>query len=128
MWLFLKSMLMQWAILKLLLKSLGGLGILVPLAFLLKLIGVKLIAILGVLALPVLIVLAIIGLPFILVFVMGGVLLALVAAALSFGLMALKIIIPIAIIVWLCGVLIGPRGDKPGGKGGTTGTTGEKPA
>ncbi len=126
MWLFLKSMLMQWAILKLLLKSLGGLGILVPLAFLLKLIGVKVLGILGVLALPVLIVLAIIGLPFILVLLMGGLLLALVAGALSFGLMALKVIVPIAIIIWLVGVLVCPRGDKPGG--GKTSTPGEKPA
>ena len=72
MWTFLKGLLVQWAILKLLLKSLGSLGILVPLAFLLKLIGLKLIAVLGILALPLLIVLAIIGLPFILVFLMGG--------------------------------------------------------
>ena len=116
MWTFLKGLLVQWAILKLLLKSLGSLGILVPLAFLLKLIGLKLIAVLGILALPLLIVLAIIGLPFILVFLMGGFLLALVAGALSLGIMVLKIVLPIAIVFWLLSWLFGKRrGDKPGG-------------
>ena len=117
MWTFLKGLLVQWAILKLLLKSLGSLGILVPLAFILKLLGLKLIAVLGVLALPVLLILAIIGLPFILVFLMGGLLLALVAGALSLGIMVLKIVLPIAIVFWLLSWLFGKgrRGDKPGG-------------
>ena len=116
MWTFLKGLLVQWAIIKLLLKSLGSLGILVPLAFLLKLLGLKLIAVLGILALPVLLVLAIIGLPFILVFLMGGFLLALVAGALSLGIMVLKIVLPIAIVFWMLSWLFGKkRGDKPGG-------------
>jgi hypothetical protein len=124
MWTFLKGLLVQWAILKLLLKSLGSLGILVPLAFLLKLIGLKVIAVLGILALPLFIVLAIIGLPLILVFLMGGVLLALVAGALSLGVLVLKIVLPIAIVYWLLSWMFGKkRGDRPGGTSTAEGAT-----
>jgi hypothetical protein len=120
MWTLLKSLLTKWAIIKLILKGFGSLGILVPIAFVLKMIGLPVLIVLAVLALPVLIVLAIIGLPFILVFMVGGVLLAMISGALAIGMMALKIIIPIALVVLLVRWLM-PKFDAPP-------KTGEDPA
>ena len=99
MWAILKSLLTKLAIWKLLLKSLGSLAWLVPVAFLLKAIGLPALILLGVLALPLLLVLLVLGLPIILVFLMGGFLLSITMAVLSIGLVALKMAIPIA-IVW----------------------------
>src|SRR5687768_2867620 len=101
MWALIKGLLLKWAMLKWLLKSLGSLGILVPIALLLKTVGLPLLMVLGVLALPILIMLALFGMPFILVFLIGGALLAILSAVLSFGLLALKIIVPIVLLIWL---------------------------
>src|SRR4029079_18002965 len=101
MWTLIKGLLLKWAMLKWLLKSLGSLGILVPIAFVLKMVGLPVLMVLAVLALPILIMLALFGMPFILVFMLGGALLAILSAVLSFGLMALKIVLPIVLVVWL---------------------------
>jgi hypothetical protein len=101
MWAILKSLLLKWSLFKLLLKSLGSLAWLIPVAFILKAIGLPALMMLGVLALPLLFVLAIIGLPIILVVVMGGGLLMLTFWIVSLGLMALKIALPIIIVVWI---------------------------
>ncbi len=67
MWVLLKSLLAKWAILKLVLKAFGSLGWLLPLALLLKAIGLPFLIVLALLALPLILVLAIIGLPLLLV-------------------------------------------------------------
>src|SRR5215216_1070700 len=121
MWTLIKGLLVKAALLKWLLKTLGSLGILVPIAFVLKLVGLPVLMVLGVLALPILIMLALFGMPFILVFLLGGALLAILSAALSFGLLALKIIVPIVLLVWLLRWVMGWNGSKP--DGGTTSTT-----
>ena len=54
MWTLIKSLLLKWALLKWLLKSLGSLGILVPIAFVLKMVGLPVLMVLAVLALPIL--------------------------------------------------------------------------
>jgi hypothetical protein len=72
MWTLIKGLLLKWAMLKWLLKSLGSLGILVPIAFVLKMIGLPVLMVLAVLALPVLLMLALFGMPFILVFLPFG--------------------------------------------------------
>lgn len=101
MWALISSLLAKYALLKLILKTLGSLGWLVPLAFVLKLVGLPILIILAVLAAPLLIVLAIIGLPIMFVLVIGGLLLAGLFAMLSIGFAVLKIAIPIILIYWL---------------------------
>ena len=113
MWTLIKGLLLKWAMLRWLLKSLGSLGILVPIAFVLKMVGLPVLIVLAVLALPILFMLALFGMPFILVFLFGGALLAILSAVLSFGLMALKIVLPIVLVVWLVRWLMGWNGSKP---------------
>lgn len=96
MWTLIKGLLLNW-----LLKSLGSLGLWVPIAFILKMVGLPILMVIGVLALPVLIMLALFGMPFLLVFLIGGALLAILGSVLTFGLMALKIIVPIVLLVWV---------------------------
>ncbi len=52
MWLLLKSLLAKWAILKLVLKAFGSLGWLLPIAFVLKALGLPFLLLLAVIALP----------------------------------------------------------------------------
>ena len=113
MWTLIKGLLLKWAMLKWLLKSLGSLGILVPIAFVLKMVGLPVLIVLAVLALPILLMLMLFGMPFILVFLLGGALLAILSAVLSFGLMALKIVVPIVLVVWILKWIWGSNGSKP---------------
>jgi hypothetical protein len=101
MWTLLKSLLTKWALFKVLLKTLGSLAWLIPIALVLKAIGLPMLLLLLILALPIFIILALVGLPFLLVLVGGGLLLGGFFFLLSLGLAALKIAIPIMIIVWL---------------------------
>lgn len=97
-WLVTRLAVVPW-----LLKSLGGLAVLVPIALVLKLIGFPAPMAVGVLALPVLLVLFVLGLPIFLVLLVGGGLLAFVFALLTIGLVALKIflfvVLPILLVV-----------------------------
>jgi hypothetical protein len=101
MWSLISSLFAKYALLKLILKTLGSLGWLVPLAFVLKVIGLPILIVLAILAAPVFIVLAIIGLPIMFVLVIGGLLLAGLFAMLSIGFAVLKIAIPIILVYWL---------------------------
>ena len=101
MWSLITSLLAKWALLKLVLKTLGSLGLLLPIAFVLKAIGMPILIVLAILAAPIFIVLAIIGLPFMFVIVVGIMLLVGFFALLSIGLLALKIAIPILLVYWL---------------------------
>lgn len=116
MWTLIKGLLLKWAMFKWLLQSLGSLGILVPIAFILKMVGLPALIVLAILALPILLMLALFGMPFILVFLFGGALLAILSAVLSFGLMALKIVLPIVLVVWLVRWLMGWNGKGDGSK------------
>lgn len=101
MWSLITSLLAKWALLKLVIKTLGSLGLLLPIAFVLKAIGMPILIVLAILAAPIFIVLAIIGLPFMFVIVVGIMLLVGFFALLSIGLLALKIAIPILLVYWL---------------------------
>ncbi len=101
MWVLLKSLLAKWAILKLVLKALGSLGWLLPLALLLKAFGLPFLIVLALLALPLIIVLAVIGLPLLLVAVVGGALLTFTLWIVSLGVAVLKLAIPILLIYWI---------------------------
>ncbi len=109
MWNLLKSILLKWAFLKALLRVLGSLGWLIPVAFVLKLIGVPLLILLAIIGIPLLIVLAIVGLPVILVVVFGGGLLAFIMWLLTMGLFALKLALPIIAIVWVVRWFLRPK-------------------
>ena len=114
MWALIKGLILKWAFFKALLKSFRSLAFLLPIAFLLKFIGLPILAVLGIIAAPVLFFLAIIGLPFLLVFVIGGILVAMVFMALSVGLVVLKIALPIILIVWLIRWVFGRNGNGGG--------------
>lgn len=101
MWSLITSLLAKWALFKLVLKTLGSLGWLLPVAFLLKFVGLPVLAVLAILALPVFIVLAIVGLPIMFVVIAGILLLVGFFFMLSMGLLVLKIAIPILLLYWL---------------------------
>jgi hypothetical protein len=101
MWSLITSLLAKWALLKLVLKTLGSLGLLLPIAFVLKAVGLPILIVLAILALPIFIVLAIIGLPIMLIVIFGVLLLVGFFAMLSIGLAVLKIAIPILLVYWL---------------------------
>jgi hypothetical protein len=100
MWTLIKSLLTKWALFKVLLRTLGSLAWLIPIAFILKAIGLPVLIMIVILGLPIIIVLAIIGLPIVLVLVFAAMLLAGIFFVLSFGLVALKIAIPVMLVVW----------------------------
>jgi hypothetical protein len=94
-WLVLRIAAIRW------LFKLGGLAFLLPLALLLKTIGLPLLGILSVLALPVLILLFLFGLPIFLVFIFGGLLMGLIGMVVTIGVAALKIGLFVVLPIWL---------------------------
>ena len=89
----------RWAI-----KSLIGLGVLVPVAFVLKFVGLPILAVLGVLALPVMIILFILGLPIFLVLIAAGLLMGGLFLVMTVGLFAIKILVFVVLpilLVWI---------------------------
>lgn len=101
MWSLLKTLLVQGILARTALRSFGWLAWLLPVGFLLKWVGLPLIAILGTLSLPVLILLAIIGLPIIVVIVFGSVLLSIVGFVLTAGFAVLKVLLPVLLVFLL---------------------------
>ena len=101
MWSLITSLLTKWALFKLLLKTLGSMAWLIPVAFILKLVGLPVLIVLAILALPVFIILAIFGLPIMFIIIAGVLLLVGFFFMLSMGLLVLKIAIPIIIVYWL---------------------------
>jgi hypothetical protein len=119
----LKWLVMRLAAVRWIIKTLGSLAVLLPLAFLFKFIGLPILVVLGVLALPVLFVLFIFGLPIFLVLIVGGGVLSLLFAVLSFGLLALKIAVVVVLPVYLVFKLLSwifGRGRSNGDKGNTS--------
>jgi hypothetical protein len=92
----------RWAI-----KTLIGVGVLVPFAMILKVVGLPILAVLGVLAMPVLFVLFLLGLPIFLVLIVGGVLLAGLFFLLTIGMFAFKIFIFVILPIWLIWTVAG---------------------
>jgi hypothetical protein len=102
MWTVLKALALRMAVG----RTLGGMLatlflFLVPVAGVLKVIGLPVLIVLGVVGAPIFLLLAAIGLPVLVVVGFGGVLLALVGGLLALGILALKIALPIILIVWL---------------------------
>ena len=109
MWALLKTLFVQGIIARTVLRSFGWLAWLLPVGFLLKFVGLPLLAVLGVLAMPVLVLLFMIGLPIFLVLVFGGLLMAVVGTVLTVGLALAKVIIPIALVVMLVRWMLRPK-------------------
>ena len=103
-------------------RTIGGvfallLTLFLPVAGILKFIGLPILMVLGVIGLPVMLVLAVVGLPILLVVLMGSVLLAILGGLLSIGLLAIKIAVPVVLVVWLIRWMRrrnAPQGFTPG--------------
>ncbi len=115
MWVLLKSLLAKWAIVKLVLKAFGSLGWLLPIAFILKALGLPFLLLLAVVALPVILVLAVLGLPLLLIVLLGGFLVTVTMWIVSMGVVALKLAIPIILLYWIVRWLVSrrPASDPP---------------
>ena len=113
------SLLLKALALKLLAgRTVGGVfGLLmllfVPLAGVLKVIGIPLLMVLLLLGAPLFLVLGAIGLPVLLVVGMGGALLLALGAFLTVGVIAIKIALPIFLVVWFIRWLRRPRPTAP---------------
>ena len=102
MWTVLKALALRLAIGRTLGGMLGTLFLLVvPIAGVLKVIGLPILIVLGVVGAPIFLLLAAIGLPVLVVVGFGGILMLLVGGLLALGVLAIKIALPIILIVWL---------------------------
>ena len=100
MWNILKAIVLRWLLARTFGKALGLLALLIPLGALLKVVGVPLLIALLVLGLPVLLLLALLGLPLILAALAAAALAAIVGTVLTLGILAIKIVLPIVLVVW----------------------------
>jgi hypothetical protein len=111
-WLVLRIAAIRW------LFKLGGLAFLLPIALLLKTIGLPILMVLGVLAIPVLLLLFLFGLPIFLVFIFGSMLMGLIGMVLTIGIAALKFGLFVVLHIWLAwslGKKLWNWGKKGGG-------------
>ena len=109
--------------------KLGGLAFLLPLALLLKTIGLPILIVLAVLALPVLIVLLLFGLPIFLVLILGSMLMGLIGMVLSIGVAALKFGLFVVLPIWLVWTLVSKMmGKKKGGGDGSSASDAAPPS
>jgi hypothetical protein len=102
MWSILKAVLIKLGILRGLIAVLGSLVALLPIAIaLIKLVGLPVLVVMLVLGLPLLFVLALFGFPFIAVLAIAGIVLGMVFAAITLGIMALKFLLFVVLPIWL---------------------------
>ena len=121
-WLLLRIAAIRWIF------KLGWLGLLIPIAFVLKSIGLPLLIILLVLALPILVLLFVFGLPIFLVVMAGGAFMGLVSMVLTLSFAVLKIAILVVLPIWLLfAVWSWIRGPSKGDKGKDSGPTVKDP-
>ena len=100
MWSAIKWLLLRIAAIRWIFK-LGWLGVLIPIAFLLKAIGLPLLLILLVLAIPILVMFFIFGLPVFLVVLAGGAFMGLVSFVMTLSFAVLKIVLFVVVPIWL---------------------------
>ena len=114
MWLLLKGLALRFVVG----RTVGGLLatlllVLVPLGGVLKVVGLPILAVLGVLGAPLFLLLGLIGLPILFVLAFGGLLLMFVGMLLAVGVFAIKIILPIVLIVWFVRWIFGRTKKGP---------------
>lgn len=96
------SLFVKVLFLRALLTLLGSVLVVIPLGLLmLKFLALPLLAVLALLGFPLLILVALLGFPFFIVFAIAGVALALLAAVVTFGFIALKLFLFVVLPVWL---------------------------
>lgn len=114
MWLLLKGLAVRFAVG----RSVGGLMgvlllVLLPAAGALKLVGLPLLLVLGTLGAPVFALLGMIGLPVLFVLGFGAILMLMVGLLVTAGIVAIKIVLPIVLLVWFVRWMTGrTRGAK----------------
>ncbi len=101
MWVLLKAVVWKWLLTRLGLKALASLALFLPIAWLLKAVGIPLLIVLAVLAIPLVALLAIIGFPLLLALIVGGGMLALLFVVLSLGLLMVPLLLVVMAVVWL---------------------------
>ena len=111
MWLLLKGLALRFAVG----RSVGGLMgvlllVLLPAAGALKLIGLPLLLVLGTLGAPVFALLGMIGLPLLFVLGFSAILLLLIGLVVTAGIVAIKIVLPIVLLVWFVRWMSGRTG------------------
>jgi len=102
MWMLLKGLALRFVVG----RTIGGLFatlllLIVPIAGVLKVIGLPVLIVLGVIGAPLFLLLAAIGLPVLLVLGIGSMLMFCVGILLALSVLAIKIILPIVLVVWL---------------------------
>jgi hypothetical protein len=97
---FISRLVMQLAAIRWLFK-LGGLALLLPIAALLKVIGIPLLLVLMVVGLPILILLFLFGLPIFAVFIVGSMIIGLIGMVLTIGIAVLKFALFVVLPIWL---------------------------
>jgi hypothetical protein len=113
------SLLLKALALKLLTgRTIGGafsllLLVLAPVAAVLKFIGIPLLLVLGAVGAPVFALLAAVGLPALLVVGIGVVMMLAIGVMLALGVLAIKIALPIILIVWFVRWLRRPKTSQP---------------
>lgn len=113
------SLLLKALALKLLTgRTIGGvfsllLLVLAPVAAVLKFIGIPLLLVLGAVGAPVFALLAAVGLPVLLVVGIGVVMMLAIGVMLALGVLAIKIALPIILIVWFVRWLRRPKNAQP---------------
>lgn len=118
-WIVLRLIALRWFF------KLGWLGALIPIAMILKVIGLPLLAILSVVALPILALLLLFGLPIFLVLAVGGLFMGAIACLLLLSVVALKLAIFVVLPIWLVWMVVSKvfsicsrgRGNDPGTPG-----------
>lgn len=117
MWMALRALILKVAVLRFLFGGFGSLAILLPLALVLKTVGLPILGILAVLALPIFLVLAVVGLPILIILLIGGGLLALMLPLLMFGGMILKFVVFVVLPIWVVWKAVSWMVRKAFGKG-----------
>jgi Zn-dependent protease with chaperone function len=102
MWSLIKVILGRFALLRGLLALLASIAAVLPIALaLLKFVGWPVLVVMLVLGLPLLVVLALFGFPLIAVLTIGGVVMSMVFAVVTLGVIALKVFLFVVLPVWL---------------------------
>jgi hypothetical protein len=102
MWAILKAILIKIGILRGLIAVLGSLAAVLPIAIaLIKLVGLPLLIVMFVLGLPLLLVLFLFGFPFIAALAIGGIVMGMVFAVITVGIIALKLFLFVVLPIWL---------------------------
>lgn len=114
MWLLLKGLALRFAVG----RSVGGLMgalllVLLPAAGVLKLVGLPLLLVLGTLGAPVFALLGMIGLPLLFVLGFGAMLMLMVGLVVTAGIFAIKIVLPIVLLVWFIRWMTGRTSGAP---------------